>query len=80
MLPSLLIRLLGGAGLVTELCMPLCDPMDGRPAPLPPGPLSMGFPRQEYWRGLPFPSPGDLCNPGVERVFQIGKKEEKRAQ
>ena len=46
MLPSLLIRLLGGAGLVTELCMPLCDPMDGRPAPLPPGPLSMGFPRR----------------------------------
>ena len=29
-------------------------------------PLSMGFPRQEYWRGLPFPSPGDLPNPGSE--------------
>ena len=29
-------------------------------------PLSMGFPRQEYWRGLPFPSPGDLPNPGIE--------------
>ena len=29
-------------------------------------PLSIGFPRQEYWSGLPFPSPGDLCNPGVE--------------
>ena len=27
-------------------------------------PLSMGFPRQEYWSGLPFPSPGDLPNPG----------------
>ena len=27
-------------------------------------PLSMGFPRQEYWRGLPFPSPGDLPHPG----------------
>ena len=26
----------------------------------------MGFPRQEYWRGLPFPSPGDLPNPGIE--------------
>ena len=25
-------------------------------------PLSMGFPRQEYWNGLPFSSPGDLCN------------------
>ena len=27
-------------------------------------PLSMGFSRQEYWRGLPFPSPGDLPNQG----------------
>ena len=30
------------------------------------GPLSMGFSRQEYWSGLPFPSPGDLPNPGTE--------------
>ena len=29
-------------------------------------PLSMGFSRQEYWRGLPFPPPGDLPNPGME--------------
>ena len=29
-------------------------------------PLSMGFPRQEYWSGLPFPSPGDLSNPGIK--------------
>ena len=29
-------------------------------------PLSMGFPRQEYWSGLPFPSPGDLLNPGIK--------------
>ena len=29
-------------------------------------PLSMGFPRQEYWSGLPYPSPGDLSNPGIE--------------
>ena len=28
--------------------------------------LSMGFPRQEYWSGVPFPSPGDLLNPGLE--------------
>ena len=28
--------------------------------------LSMGFSRQEYWSGLPFPSPGDLLNPGIE--------------
>ena len=29
-------------------------------------PLSMGFSRQEYWSGLPFPSPGDLPDPGME--------------
>ena len=29
-------------------------------------PLSMEFSRQEYWNGLPFPSPGDLPNPGIE--------------
>ena len=29
-------------------------------------PLSMEFSRQEYWSGLPFPSPGDLPNPGIE--------------
>ena len=40
----------------------LCDPTDCSPQT----PLSMGFPRQEYWRGLPFPSPGDLADPGIE--------------
>ena len=34
-------------------------------------PLSMGFPRQEYWSGLPFPSPGDLPNPGIQPVFLV---------
>ena len=29
-------------------------------------PLSMGFSGQEYWSGLPFPTPGDLPNPGIE--------------
>ena len=29
-------------------------------------PLSMGFSRQEYWSELPFPSPGDLPDPGIE--------------
>ena len=29
-------------------------------------PLPMGFSRQEYWSGLPFPSPGDLPDPGIE--------------
>ena len=46
---------------VTELCLILCDPMDGsRQAP-----LSMYFSRQEYWSGPLFPSPGDLSNPGI---------------
>ena len=29
-------------------------------------PLSMGFSRQEYWTGLPFPPPGDLSDPGIK--------------
>ena len=32
-------------------------------------PLSMGFPRQEYWSVLPFPSPGDLPDPGIRPSF-----------
>ena len=31
-------------------------------------PLSVGFSRQEYWSGLPFPSPGDLPDPGIESL------------
>ena len=34
----------------------------------PQAPLSMGFSRQEYWSGLPFPPPGDLPDPGIEPV------------
>ena len=37
-------------------------------------PLSMGFSRQEHWSGLPFPSPGDLPDPGIKLgspAFQI---------
>ena len=40
-------------------------------------PLSMGFPRQEYWSGLSFPSPGDLPDPRTETVSYfscIGKQ------
>ena len=32
-------------------------------------PLSMGFPRQEYWSGLPFPPLGNLPDPGIEPAF-----------
>ena len=34
-------------------------------------PLTMGFSRQEYWSGLPFPSPGDLPGPGIEPVSPV---------
>ena len=34
-------------------------------------PLSTGFPRQEYWSGLPFPSPGDLSDPGIEPTSPV---------
>ena len=34
-------------------------------------PLSMGVSRQEYWSGLPFPSPGYLPNPGIEPVSPV---------
>ena len=48
--------------LVTQSCLTLCDPMDCAYE----APLSMEFSRQEYWSRLPFPSPGDLLNPGIE--------------
>ena len=34
-------------------------------------PLSMEFSRQEYWSGMPFPSPGDIPNPGIELVSLV---------
>ena len=34
-------------------------------------PLSMRFPRQEYWSGLPFPSPGNLPDPGLEHIHPL---------
>ena len=44
------------------VCVCSCDIKDGRP----PGSLSIEFSRQEYWNGLPFPTPGDLPNPGIK--------------
>ena len=49
------------ACLVTKLCLTLCNPMD---FVVHQAPLSRGFFRQEYW--LPFPSPGDLPDPGIK--------------
>ena len=34
-------------------------------------PLSMGFPRQEYWSWFPFPTPGDLPDPGIEPMSLV---------
>ena len=52
--------------LVTQACPTLHDPMDRSP---PGSPLSMGFPRKEYWNEEPFPSLGDLPNPEIEPGF-----------
>ena len=44
----------GGVGLVVQSCLTHCNPTVALQAP-----LSMGFSRQEYWSGLPFPSAGE---------------------
>ena len=48
--------------LVTQSCLSLWTPWTVAHQ----APLSMGFSRQEYWSGLPFPPPGDLPNPGIQ--------------
>ena len=47
--------------LVAQSCPALCDPIEFNQAA-----LSMDFTGREYCSGLPFPSPGDLPNPGIE--------------
>ena len=49
--------------LVTKPCLTLCDPPWTVALQAP---LSMGFSRQEYCSGLPFPTPGDLPHPGIK--------------
>ena len=53
---NLLSQIFAAAKLL-QSCPTLCDPIDGSS----PGPLSLGFSRQEYWSGLPFPSPRHAC-------------------
>ena len=48
----------GGGGIVTKSCQTLASPWTVACQ----APLSAGFSRQEYWSGLPFPSPGELPN------------------
>ena len=49
-------------GIVTKSCPTLVSPWTVAHQV----PLSMGFSRKEYWSGLPFPSPGDRPDPGIE--------------
>ena len=49
-----------------QSCTTFGDPMGCQ------APLSMGFSRQEYWSGLPFPHPGDLPNPGIKHALAGG--------
>ena len=60
-------RLYPSTYLVVKSCLTLCDPM----AVARKAPLSMGFPRQEYWSGLLFPSPGDLPNPRIKQAYSL---------
>ena len=55
---------LDGGGLVTQSCSTLVTPWTIAYQ----ASLSMGFPRQEYWSGLLFPSPGGLPDPGIKPV------------
>ena len=62
LLVTLLTTPKSGGGLVPQLCSTLVTPWTVAHQV----PLSWDFSRQEYWRGLPFPTPWDLPNPGTE--------------
>ena len=57
----------GGGILVAQLCPTL----ETKWTVAYQAPLSMEFSMQEYWSGLPFPSPGDLPSPGIETGYLI---------
>ena len=56
------LEVVGSGGLAAQSCQTLWTPWTVASQ----GPLSMGFPRLEYWNGLPFPPPGDLPDPGIQ--------------
>ena len=62
-IPSILNSASESESEVAQSCPTLCDPMGSSLHQAPP---SMGFARPEYWSGLPFPSPGNLPDPGIE--------------
>ena len=57
----------GGGGSVAQWCPTLVTPWPVTWQSL----LSVGLPKQENWSGLPFPSPGDLPNPGIEPMSPV---------
>ena len=59
---TLLAGHMDGGGLVAKSCPTLATPKTVACQ----APLSTGFSRQEYWSGLPLPSPGDFPDPGIE--------------
>ena len=59
------MRVRHATGLAAQSCLTRCEPLGCSP----PGSLSMGFPRQEYWSGFSFPPPGDLLDPGIQTMF-----------
>ena len=52
-----------------RVCAQSCSILEAPWTVAHPAPLSMEFSRQEYWSGMPFPSPGDLPNPGIKLGF-----------
>ena len=59
-----------GGGLFAKSCLTLVTPWTVACQV----PLSMGFSGQEFWTGLPFPSPGDLPDPGIEPASPVLQK------
>ena len=62
----LLLSHLSRVAKLLQLCPTTFDLTEALQAP-----LSMRFSKQEYWSGLPFPSPGDLPDPWIESVFPM---------
>ena len=57
-----LIKHAGGSGLIAKSCLTLVTPWTAAHQ----APLSMGFPRQDYWTELLFHTPRDLSDPGIQ--------------
>ena len=64
---NIFLHFLHNVVIVQSLSQPFATPwITARRAP-----LAMGFPRQEYWSGLPFPPPEDLPDPEIEPVSLV---------